>query len=417
MNRIGNTNKSRRTNNLRSKQEERINKRHRRKRSSNRVLRAEMNFDFLKDNDAYDEMHKKKRNSKESKNTYKNDKQSKIKNSKKKSSKENKKKKHGKIGRFFRRLFLLIIILLIVIGTLFYRKVQENGGGKQGIVATLLGQDINDVQNLKPINVLLLGVSEDLDSRLTDTIILCSYNPQKQKASMLSIPRDTFVGKDKNQAGGRDKINSLYQHGVDKTVKAVSKITGSKIDYYAVVNNNALIEIVDIIGGVKFDVPIDMDYDDPTQNLHIHLKKGMQKIDGEKAEMLLRFRHNNDRTTYPQEYGGEDYGRMKTQRAFMTETIKQSLNIKNAFKVNKIINTVFDNVETNVIVNDVLPYAVKGVDFNIDSIISRQLPGQSEKCNGVWVFVYDKKETKKIVEELELDQNEVNSKKTSKTKK
>ena len=59
-----------------------------------------------------------------------------------------------------------------------------------------------------------------------------------------------------------------------------------------------------------------MNYDDKSQNLHIHLKKGTQIIDGEKAEMLLRFRHNNNGTTYSTEYGDNDYGRMKTRKKF-----------------------------------------------------------------------------------------------------
>ena len=80
-----------------------------------------------------------------------------------------------------------------------------------------------------------------------------------------------------------------------------------------VIDNQALIELVDVIGGVEFEVPIDMNYDDPTQDLHIHLNKGMQTIDGEKAEQLLRFRHSNYvngvMTTYPSEYGNDDFGR------------------------------------------------------------------------------------------------------------
>ncbi len=214
--------------------------------------------------------------------------------------KEKKHKKHP-ILRFIRNLLLLLIIITIIIGFLFYKKVETNGGGIKGVLCTLLGQSVEDLANLEKINVLVLGVSEDIETKLTDTIILCSYNPQEQSASMLSIPRDTFVGKNQNTAKGSDKINSLYSKNVNKTVDAVEKITDVKIDYYVVVKTSSLIKIVDILGSVDFDVPIDMDYDDPTQDLHIHLSKGMQKIDGEKAEQLLRFRHNNDGSSYPSE--------------------------------------------------------------------------------------------------------------------
>ena len=311
------------------------------------------------------------------------------------------KRKKGPIRRLIGKIFTLLFLTVIIVGILFYFKVKENGGGLQGIVATLLGQSIEDIQNLKTINILLLGVSEDLDSRLTDTIIVCSYNPQNQMASMISIPRDTFVGKNKETAKGSQKINALYSRGVDKTVKAAEEITGIDIDYYIVVKTSALIEMVDVIGAVEFNVPIDMDYDDTSQDLHIHLKKGMQKINGEKAEQLLRFRHNNDNTSYPAEYGDNDYGRMRTQRAFMTETVKQTLTLKNITRAKMIVDTIFDNIETDLELDDLLPYVSSAVNFSTDNIISNQLPGVSDKYNNIWFFIYDKKETKTMVSEVQ----------------
>lgn len=322
-----------------------------------------------------------------------------IKREKKKLKKEQKK---SGIKRFLLRLFFIILILVIVIGTLFYKKTQENGGGIKGALITVLGLTVEKVEELDTINVLLLGISEDIDSKLTDTIILCSYNPQNQFASMISIPRDTFVGKNESTAKGTDKINSLYNRNPEKLLNTVSTITGIDVNYYAVVNTQALIEIVDIIGGVRFEVPIDMDYDDPTQDLHIHLKKGIQEIDGEEAEQLLRFRHNNDGSSYPANYGDNDFGRMKTQRNFITETIKQTITFKNVLKAKEITDTIFKNIETNLILEDLLPYIPTAIEFDVNDIVSNQLPGNSKKCNDLWFFVYDKKETKKLVNSLEL---------------
>lgn len=335
---------------------------------------------------------KKKKNSKNKKESP---------NNIKKSKKENlpKKKKHP-ILKFIRNVFLLLILLIIIVGFLFYKKVEENGGGIKGTLCTIFGQSVEDLENLKSINILVLGVSEDITTELTDTIILCTYNPQNQSASMLSIPRDTFIGKNQNTAKGSDKINSLYAKNVQKTVDAVTNITGVNIDYYIVVKTSSLIKIVDIIGGVNFEVPIDMDYDDPTQDLHIHLSQGMQKIDGEKAEQLLRFRHNNDGSSYPSSYGDNDYGRMRTQREFIQETIKQTLTLKNLKNAKKIINTVFDNIETNLEKEDCIPYIPAASEFDFSSIVNTQLPGESKKCNNLWFFIHDKKETKKVVSEL-----------------
>ena len=76
-----------------------------------------------------------------------------------------------------------------------------------------------------------------------------------------------------------------------------------------------------------------MKYDDPTQDLHIDLKAGVQMIDGEKAEQLLRFRKNNDGTSYPTEYGDNDTGRMRTQREFIMAVMNQTLKPENIFKI------------------------------------------------------------------------------------
>ena len=121
-----------------------------------------------------------------------------------------------------RNFFLFLLVLLIIFGVLFYLKVQENGGGIQGVLCTILGQSVEDLDKLEPLNVLLLGISEDIDSKLTDTIIVCSYNPKTQSAYMISIPRDTFVGKKTATAKGTDKINAVYsKQGSDKLLELV----------------------------------------------------------------------------------------------------------------------------------------------------------------------------------------------------
>lgn len=347
-------------------------------------------------------------NIKENSNSQKHNRKSKKQNAKRndyenkieKSNKKKNKKKKSFLGGFIKRIFIIIFLLIIIFGALFYYSVEKNGGGLQGVLCTIFGQSVENLESLKPINVLLLGVSQDIETELTDTIILCNYNPQNQTAAMLSIPRDTFVGKSTANAKGSDKINALYSKGVEKTISAVEKITDVEIDYYVVVNTNALIEIVDIIGGVEFDVPIDMKYDDPTQDLHIDLKAGTQLIDGEKAEQLLRFRHNNDGSSYPAEYGDNDYGRMRTQREFITETAKQIINIKNLFKANTIVKTVFKNIQTNMEKEDLYKYIPAAAEFNMENIANEQLPGESEKCNGLWFFLHNKSQTKKVVENL-----------------
>ncbi len=84
----------------------------------------------------------------------------------------------------------------------------------------------------------------------------------------------------------------------------------------------------------------------------------------------------------------------------MQETLKQTLTLKNAKNAKKIINTIFDNIETNLTKDDCIPYIPVASEFDINSIVSRQLPGESKKCNNLWFFLHDKKETKEIISEL-----------------
>ena len=135
-----------------------------------------------------------------------------------------------------------------------------------------------------------------------------------------------------------DKINAVYQTGAQNVLKELNELTGLDIKYYLKVDTEAFKVLVDKIGGVEFDVPIDMKYDSKRQDLHINLKAGKQKLDGDKAEQLVRFRHNNDGTTYSYEYGMEDLGRMRTQREFLKALAKQTLKVERIFQINEFID-------------------------------------------------------------------------------
>ena len=326
-------------------------------------------------------------------------------NKRTKKSKKNKKKM-----KTWKKILLIIILILLVAGGSFAYKVHKNGGGLSGMLATVVGHDENTKKNLGEFRCLILGISTDQDGvDLTDTIMVASYNPNTQKATLLSIPRDTYTGKNPAKATAYEKINALYsrKHRPDETLDAVNEITGLNIEYYAVIKTEALIKLVDVIGGVTFDVPIDMDYDDTSQDLHIHLKAGEQLLDGDKAEQLVRFRHNNNGTSYPEEYGDNDTERMRTQREFIMQVMKQTLKTENIFKLGEILDVAKEYVITNIDFNaakDYIPYAV---EFNTDSLLTDALPGTNSNKNeaGTWVFIVDKKATEEMIQELFFDRD------------
>ena len=323
--------------------------------------------------------------------------------------KEEKKKKKHPILRGILKFFLIVILLIVLfVGGFIGYSTYKYGWGWTGLLKTAVGSTVEKPEELEEFRALILGVSKDISVDLTDTIIIASYNPATQKATLLSIPRDTFVGESRARADSYDKINAIYQkEGAEGTLKRVNKLTGLNIKNYIVISNNALVELVDEIGGVEFDVPMNMYYTSKKQGLYINLKKGKQKLNGEQAEGLVRFRKSNKNgvyTTYSAEYGNDDFGRMRTQREFIKAVAKQTLKAKNITKIGELIDIVKRNVKTNIKdwnqVKEYIPYAV---EFNTDNLQSENIPGDSRRIpagTGLWFFLADEEKTEELVEEL-----------------
>ena len=327
-----------------------------------------------------------------------------TKNNKKKN--QNTKQKPKKKMKMWKKIFLVILLILLIAGGVFAYRVYKNGGGLSGMLATVVGHDENTRKNLGELQVLLMGVSTDQEGvALTDTIIVASYNPNTQKAVLLSIPRDSFTVKNTKRAVAADKINAIYNLTRDpmKTVEAVNELTGLDLQYYAIVQTEALIELVDAIGPIEYYVPTDMNYDDTSQDLHIHFEEGLQEIDGQEAEELLRFRKNNDGTSFPSEYGDNDIGRMRNQREFITAVVEQTVKLENITKLGSILDIASRNLITNLnfdILKDYLPYAV---EFSTENLQTASLPGSVpnlSQTNGVSIFVVDEEETEQLIKEL-----------------
>ena len=313
--------------------------------------------------------------------------------------KKKKKKKH----RIIKRIFLTILVLILIAGIVFGALVMKNGGGLTGLVTTVVGSSKSKIKTLPDVYALCIGVSQNM----TDTIMVAKYSPQNQQASLLSIPRDTFCGKSKASASASDKINAIYPiSGPAKTMERVNDLTGLNIKYYIVVDTKALRDLVDCIGGVYFDVPIKMDYDDTSQNLAIHLEAGYQLLNGTQAEGVCRFRHNNNGTSYPVSYGDNDLGRMRTQREFIKQTVKQTLKVSNITKIDDIMKIAQEEVETNIDWNVARDYIAAAVNFNTDNLKSEQLPGSTGYLNDVSFFFADENRTKQVVQSIFLTVND-----------
>ncbi len=340
-------------------------------------------------------------------------KHSKVEEKPKKVEKPKKTKKKVSATIITKRIVVTILCMLLIasgsyVGYGLYNKKQSGIALSSALLATLLGESSETIKNLQPIQVLIMGISGVDDYKLADTIMVASYNPKTQEASIMSIPRDTYVGKKDRKTATQNyiasnKINTVFRNGtkIPDALDRINDLTGLNLENYVIIDTEALIKLVDAIGGVTFNVPIDMYYtDDIEQNLYIDLKAGEQLIDGAKAEQLLRFRHNNDGSTYPSSYGQQDLGRMRTQREFIIATLKQTLKIQNIFKLKQIIDIMNENVTTNMDLTELKSYVSVAVEFNPDNIKTDMVPGTTEMCNGVSIYVANQKKTQEIVKEL-----------------
>lgn len=298
------------------------------------------------------------------------------------------------------RILLVIVIILVLAvvalaGTYFFinwqKDVQDKESGDKNIIERLV---VPEKKEEPVVTCLFLGVN----GNLTDFIMLGQYNPNTREIALLSIPRDTNVGN--NSVDG--KINSAYSsRGMDKLKKQVTEITGIEIDYHVLFKTKILRQVVDKIGGVTVDVPINMNYDDPYQNLYIHLKKGTQKLTGSQAEQFCRFRKNNDGSGYP----GGDVERTKAQQKFIKAFIAELLKVDNVSKIPDLINIVLEGTKTNVTLDVAKEYIDDVIALKTDRITTNTLPGsarmgQSPLGYMTSYYYYDAEKTKTMVDEM-----------------
>ena len=228
----------------------------------------------------------------------------------------------------------------------------------------------------------------------TDTMILLTFDTANKTINGMSLPRDTMINVDRKGSGHR--LNAVYnynkgsdpdtqvQKGMAALKKEVGKLTGITPDFYVIVQWEAVGEMVDALGGVYFDVPFDMDYDDPTpgQDLHIHLQEGYQKLDGDQAMGLIRWRHNND---FSVQYPTGDLGRIETQQAFLKAVAAECLKPATLLKAPALAEVFMENVTTDLSLGNILAFAqlAAGMDAeqNVNFVsmpwVSADYPGVS----------------------------------------
>jgi polyisoprenyl-teichoic acid--peptidoglycan teichoic acid transferase len=271
--------------------------------------------------------------------------------------------------------------------------LDETTNGTGSDQETLPKPDFSEIVNdpltkSKPLNVLIVG--GDKASGNTDTIMIVNYNPSTAELNVLSIPRDTRV----TLEGVIRKINFAYPSGGNELIKsAVWDLLNLQVDRYIYLDLSAVRDIVDLLDGVEYNVPVDMKYDDDAQGLHIDLKAGLQTLDGEHAEEFLRFRKPNSYedlpANYRKYYGGSDIQRVNAQQSFFKELIRQKATAEYLPKVFEIMHTIFDRVKTDFTLDEILGYSLNIDQIDINRVKMFVLSGDEEE--GTWFFIYNGK--------------------------
>lgn len=267
-------------------------------------------------------------------------------------------------------------------------------------------------------NGLMIGF--DQSNKLTDVLMVGHVDTKQNAIKVISIPRDFYIDFSKepfrsikkanpNNRIGHCKINEIYinmgatEDGLDTLKQVIEVITGLEIDYMATINVNGFKEVVDIVGGVEFDVPERMYKVDPYQNppLRIDLKPGLQVLNGEMAQGLVRYRG----------YKLGDLQRIKVQQEFV-KALFQKVASSNSEQMTQLIRQIFSMFRADFGIVEVMDYFNYFLDKDLVHLMSTAnmttLEGYFGDVNGISILNFDIAHNQEIVKALlEKDPNQV----------
>ena len=284
-----------------------------------------------------------------------------------------KKKRKGRgTVRFLKTTLVTLVLLFAAVSGIYCAKLYTTPYTNISDFFTT-----GTLQNVKiskeKCNILIMGT--DKDGLRTDVMMLAQIDGESKSAVVMSIPRDTRV----KYAGRNRKITEVHsvgmrngKHGSEASIIAVKELTGIPIHHFVKVNFDAFNDCIDELGGVDFNVPQRMKYYDPYQDLDIDLYAGMQTLDGDKAEQLVRFRR----------YKRGDLDRIKVQQDFIHAVAEQKLHMKYIGKIDNIYDIISDNMETSMTPADLVQCGMELLSIGTENIKTVTMPGNPKDIGG-----------------------------------
>lgn len=311
----------------------------------------------------------------------------------------------------------VLMIVLLLAGYAFANHMYNKLHTERQIIANgVLNQEERplsaeeEAEKEKKANqeLIFLILGTDKSGYRTDSMMLVFYDTKTKTPSLFSVPRDykvtlsEEVQKMIKHNSPIVKLTDLHSYAKmadlespsSLTTQAIEELLDIEVDHMVLFKTNAFRSVVDAVGGVELYVPQNMDYDDPTQDLHIHLKEGLQVLDGDKAEQFVRYRQNN---SY-QGYG--DFGRMQIQQYFLKEFLKTLFQFDTLTRFGSVFEAISDFITTDVTFQEALGLYSVVKHADLDRLSSHTLPGSNARINNI--YYYDPPE-KEVLSQYILD--------------
>lgn len=228
--------------------------------------------------------------------------------------------------------------------------------------------------------IMIMGVDERVDDvGRSDTLMLATIDPDRNKAALLSIPRDTRV---RISGYGYDKINAAFAYGGERlTQSTVENFLGVDIDHYVIINTRAFVKIIDAIGGIDINVEKRMYYEDPWDDdggLIIDLYPGLQHMDGKTAVTYVRYRDEEG-----------DIGRIKRQQKFMQACMDKITSPAILISLPSVIKEVIGSVRTDLSIRQLLEFAGTLKEAQANGLQTEMVPGRPLYIDEVSYWIPD----------------------------
>jgi LCP family protein required for cell wall assembly len=330
-------------------------------------------------------------------------------------------KKHYKVLILMTIAFSILTASFIImsLNTSSFNKVNAEPIDNSDDLINEDGTGVDDTQGTieeeKPLESLTgLFIGFDSSEGLTDVIMVAYLDTEVNEVKVISVPRDLLIDfrtdefkqiKENNDNNHLIycKLNEVYSNtgwndeALMDVREIVSIITGLEIDYMATVDVNGFADIVDVVGGVEFYVPQRMYYNDPVQDLYIDLYEGLQVLDGNQAEQLVRYR----------KYVMGDLQRIQVQQDFMLAMIKKIMEIEDFGTITQLASAVYDITEHDFGLMEALKYAEYYYDLDFSEVFDSEnmvtIPSYGEKIDEIWYQRWMKDETEEMLDELFSD--------------